>query len=227
MKKLIVPLILIMSLLPMISSAQYLRLEDPQRLTLSDSSKLILVNRRDGLNQYYYFPINLRLANKKDGTPEISFLGIKESAEDSERKYSGGILHFLLTWGLDASQMDEADSLLKADINPKGAIWGAVPLLHIKGGDQPLLKAETENDYVEILEQHLKSRAAIPTYPGGKWAASCKFEGEEAEKMEAALKDEHLWGKAEISFSWYLEGSQRRISLTASLNRIFKLEKDN
>lgn len=195
-------------------------------MVLADSTELRLVRRNTEPNAYYYYPVNLRLATKADGTPEISFLGINGREEGAERKYSGGILHFLLTWGLDARQDEEADSILKADFNPKGAIWGAIPLVHLEGADEPLVDSEEENEYVEILKAYLNTRAKTPLYPGGKWAASCRFPGDEAEKIEEALKDPTRWGEGgEMTLKWYFEGGNSMISLSTPLAKLFNLAK--
>lgn len=70
-------------------------------------------------HKYYYVPGEPRLATRRDGTPEFTF--IKYTKTDSTTK--GGVLHFLVTWGFTSGELSSAESALKG-IDPQAKLVG-------------------------------------------------------------------------------------------------------
>ncbi len=75
---------------------------------------------------YHYMPLSPRIANWPDGTPKFSFLQYVRTGKD----ITGGILHFLVTFGLTPEELQKArKELTKHD--KEGKILG--PVLFTKG----------------------------------------------------------------------------------------------
>lgn len=76
---------------------------------------------------YYYLPANPHVARHADGTPKFSMIRFVSDKTKAEGGAEGAVLHFLVEYGLDQSQVKETEKLLKQKV--KGAMLkGAVPL---------------------------------------------------------------------------------------------------
>ncbi len=73
-------------------------------------------------HKYYYVPGEPRLAMKRDGTPEFTFIKYSKTGGDIK----GGIVHFLVTWGLSDGELMSAGSALQM-IDPQAKVSGPVP----------------------------------------------------------------------------------------------------
>ncbi|MEN8145957.1 MAG: hypothetical protein ABFS14_13545, partial [Gemmatimonadota bacterium] len=73
------------------------------------------IGDRSGRVDYYYLPTGLRLSPGADGRPQFLFLKYNTEAGDVQ----GGVLHFLMEWGLTQSQLAEAKDKL-ADVCKSG-----------------------------------------------------------------------------------------------------------
>ncbi len=73
-------------------------------------------------HKYYYVPGEPRLAMRRDGTPEFTFIKYSKTGGDVK----GGIVHFLVTWGLSDSELMSAGSALQM-IDPQAKVAGPVP----------------------------------------------------------------------------------------------------
>jgi hypothetical protein len=101
-----------------ISLAAQVALDEESRvdLVLDDGTTVTLLGAAKGIGDrsnnvdYYYLPTGLRLARTPDGRPQFLFL--KYNTESGE--VQGGVLHFLMEWGLTAEQLDEAKRRLKS-----------------------------------------------------------------------------------------------------------------
>jgi hypothetical protein len=73
-------------------------------------------------HKYYYVPDEPRLATKRDGTPEFTFIKYTKTGGDIK----GGIVHFLVTWGLTESEIFSAEASLQM-IDEEAKVVGPVP----------------------------------------------------------------------------------------------------
>ncbi|MEW5807312.1 MAG: hypothetical protein AB1756_08215 [Acidobacteriota bacterium] len=73
-------------------------------------------------HKYYYIPGEPRLVIRKDGTPEFTFIKYMKTGGDIK----GGIIHFLVTWGLSDNEIMSAESALQM-IDAKAKVAGPVP----------------------------------------------------------------------------------------------------
>ncbi len=107
-------------------------LDDTNRITiqLDDGTQVLLLGESIALsnersNRYYYLPVNLRLSKRPDGTPEFLFLKFTTEKSAAQGGISGGLMHFLMEWGLTPQQEAELRAKLKTR---KAELVGAVPL---------------------------------------------------------------------------------------------------
>ncbi len=73
------------------------------------AGRFVLYRDHADPHKYYYVPDAPRLATKRDGTPEFTF--IKYTKTDGATK--GGIIHFLVTWGMSEGELSSAESALR------------------------------------------------------------------------------------------------------------------
>ena len=133
---------------------------------LLDGSEVHLYRQRllDGpSNAHVYAPFNLRFS-EQGGQQEVTFLAYRP---DSIAAISGGILHFLLTWGPTPDQRRELEALLWMRTDSSQYVAGslllendpAAPQLEIGPSDHPLAL---------LLNRSLNSVAYPPVNPGGE-----------------------------------------------------------
>ena len=213
--------ILFMTSAPFLGAfGQAFNLADREILLLQDGTQVELVQRYDELHRYYYLPANICVSRKKDNTPEISFLAVREHEKGPIIK---GILHFLLCWGLTREQLNEAENLLRTK-DESALIMGAIPLRGRQELNLPLFYAPKGNSYVDHLNAYRQSSASVPTYPGGKWAASHYFPASAAKDIQEVLGNPAKWGDSTVRFSWYSEAHQREIYIEKKLKTLFNRE---
>lgn len=83
-------------------------------LVLDDGTNVTLLGAAKGIGDnstkvdYYYLPTGLRLSKGADGRPQFLLMNYR----DESGEVSGGVLHFLMEWGLTQGQMREAQQKL-------------------------------------------------------------------------------------------------------------------
>jgi hypothetical protein len=165
-------LLIILLLMPAALLAQDMTRSSRYTDVLKSGSRVTLYAMRDCASCYYYLPTNFAIARKSDGTPEISLITWKN---DENSKVIGGILHFLVSWGI--GQEDEAciSSRLRSKVDSSAVVMG--PALVHATLDSP--KFSKDDDLANLLISHLTAVPTVPTTPGAKMAFSFRF-GEDA-----------------------------------------------
>lgn len=133
-------------------------------------------------HNYYYLPVNLRLSARPDGTPEFLFL---KFTTEQRGGVSGGLMHFLMEWGLTPELEAELKTKLRA-LDESAQLMGAVPL-----------QADGESGSFQIVSATLSDRTLTPTVvtsgkaplvPGGKVAAAARLSADGAQLLAATLE---------------------------------------
>lgn len=98
-------------------SAQILDYQNKVEIVLNDGTHVILYGKARSLNntptgEYYYLPVGLRLSRRSDGTPEFLFLKYTSEQRAEAGGQQGGLMHFLMEWGLTPAQLTEAQAKL-------------------------------------------------------------------------------------------------------------------
>ncbi len=130
-------------------------------------------------HKYYYVPDEPRLATRRDGTPEFTF--IKYTKTGGEMK--GGVIHFLVTWGLTSTEIGSAESALQL-FDEEGKIVGPVPF---KEGTFKIISATAGAD--GIFEAKVCGEGKAPIMPGQKGAVSIALNQEGASLLWESFKN--------------------------------------
>jgi hypothetical protein len=172
------------------SYAQQLDDKSKTEVILSDNTHLILYKAYSSgqdANIYYYLPVNLHVSFNGN-KPEISLL----LYNDNENK--GGILHFLLSWGLTRLQEEEARNLLNKKLNDTTMIAGSV----LADAAPVSFKITSDDGIAGILRGALTQNSQVPLIPGSKLAASFKLSDKEAILINEVIKRPEKIGKGTI-----------------------------
>ncbi len=130
-------------------------------------------------HKYYYVPDAPRLATKRDGTPEFTF--IKYAKTDGATK--GGIIHFLVTWGFSEGELSSAESALRLK-DPQARIAGPVPF---KEGTFKVVSATAGEG--GIFSRKIVGEGKAPIMPGQKAAVSIALSEEGASLLWESFKN--------------------------------------
>lgn len=210
MKNLVFTSIVFLLLCCNLSYAQLLNYDNKVDLVLSDGTNLVLYGADAKPNEYYYLPVNLRLAQRPDGVPEFLFLKYTTEQRADAGGVQGAIMHFLMEWGLTATQLADAQKKIEALFgysnrrvyygkNTKGvAVYKNIdnskekPI--IKGAAE--LQIEKENSFKIVsaimedktLTKSIVSSGKAPLIPGGKVAAAASFDKNGAQLMASTFE---------------------------------------
>jgi hypothetical protein len=161
--------------------AQVIRSSKPLQVSLGGIEIYAFPTYSDNFDfhPYHYLPVNMRVS-EKNGAPEFSFLTYKK---DVSSEIEGGLLHFLLTWGLSSEQETLLDSVFKKQADSLATMMGSLSVeaegFEIKG----------KNSVVQILKNTISSEPKVPNFSGGKAAMSFRLDGMEAKEMLKAIKN--------------------------------------
>jgi tetratricopeptide (TPR) repeat protein len=143
------------------------------------AGRFVLYRDHADAHKYYYVPDAPRLATKRDGTPEFTF--IKYAKTDGETK--GGIVHFLVTWGMTEGELSSAESALRLK-DPEAKIAGPVPF---KEGTFKVVSATAGEG--GIFSRRIVGEGKAPIMPGQKAAVSIALTEEGASLLWESFKN--------------------------------------
>jgi hypothetical protein len=134
--------------------------------------------------RFYYLPVGLRLAARPDGTPEFLFLKFTTEAASGPKAASGGLIHFLMEWGLTRPQEAEVLAKLKTQF-PGAELAGAVPM-EIEGDGSFQIVSAVLSD--KGLATSVVTSGRAPLVPGGRAAAASRLAPEGAQLLAATFE---------------------------------------
>ena len=135
---------------------------------------------------YYYLPTNLHLSQRPDGTPEFLFLKFTTEKRAEQGGVNGGLMHFLMEWGLTPEQEKEVEAEIKTK-NKNAKLLGAVPLeADGDGGSFQIISGTLSDDK---MAAKLVSSGKAPLVPGGKCAAASRLSAEGAQLLAATFEN--------------------------------------
>jgi len=143
------------------------------------AGRFVLYRDHADAHKYYYVPDAPRLATKRDGTPEFSF--IKYTKTDGATK--GGIIHFLVMWGMTEGELSSAESALRLK-DPEAKIAGPVPF---KEGIFKVVSATAGEG--GIFSRRIVGEGKAPIMPGQKAAVSIALSEEGASLLWESFKN--------------------------------------
>jgi hypothetical protein len=135
--------------------------------------------------RYHYLPTNLRLSQRPDATPEFLFMKFTTDRRADQGGVSGAIMHFLMEWGLTASQ--EADLEAKLNERISGAqVMGAVQLeTQADAGSFQIVSATLADSG---LTKSIVTSGKAPLVQGGKAAVGTRLSPEGAALLAASFE---------------------------------------
>ncbi len=172
------------------ASAVVLDNENRLDFTLSDGTSVTLFAEAGPLgggktNNYYYLPTNLRLSMRPDGTPEFLFLKFTTEQRADQGGISGGLMHFLMEWGLTPKQEQEVRDKLKTQFR-NAELKGAVQMEpEGESGSFQIVSATLSDDK---LTPAVVTSGKAPLVPGGKAAAASRLSPEGAQLLAATFE---------------------------------------
>jgi len=166
-------LLIIILLISKVVNAQNLIETSELQLSLKDGTKLYCYQPysmgKNTTNTYYYLPTNIHFPTTKSGKKSYSLLIYKDDTEEIK----GGIMHWLLTWGLSQKQRKEAENMLKSKVGPNATLMGAVLPESVSGKDDFEIKGS--NKLSQILRASIVNRGKTPLLSHSKIAIAFKF----------------------------------------------------
>lgn len=168
-------------------------LDDDNRLdvTLSDGTQVTLYGEAGATRgiksaNYYYLPVNLRLSQRPDRTPEFLFLKFTTEQSAAQGGISGALMHFLMEWGLTPAQEADLAAKLKQQ-NRNAQLKGAVPM-ESEGGEAASFQIVSATLTDKGLAPSVVTSGKAPLVPGGKVATASRLTAEGAQLMAATFE---------------------------------------
>lgn len=128
-------------------------------------------------NSYYYLPTNIHFSTTKSGDKSYSLIVYK----DENEQILGGIMHWLVTWGLSAKQKEEVRLLIKSKVGSNAKFMGAV--LPEKDTSKDDFEIIGTNKLSIMLNSAMVNKGNVPLIPNSKIAIAFKFTKEQAIKI--------------------------------------------
>ena len=168
-------------------------LDDENRLdvVLTDNTHVTLYGQAGPstgtkTDNYYYMPVNLHLSQRPDGTPEFLFMKFTTEKRAEQGGVNGGLMHFLMEWGLTPDQEKELGDKIKED-NPKALLKGAIPL-DAEAGDGGSFQIISGTLSDDKMATKLVTSGKAPLIPGGKCAAASRLSAEGAQLLASTFE---------------------------------------
>ena len=159
------------------TDAQTLIASSELKIETKDGTELICYNpysmSRNTRNSYYYLPTNIHFSTTKSGAKSYSLLVYKDGNEQVE----GGIMHWLLTWGLTKDQRMEAERILKSKVGKDALLMGAVMA---EKSTSYSFEIQGTNRLSKLLKIAIVSKGNTPLIPNSKIAIAFKFSKKQA-----------------------------------------------
>lgn len=139
---------------------------------------------------------SVRLSKRVDGTPEFMFLKYTSDETDAPQ---GGLLHFLVEWGLTATQEEELQTKLQEKLNnPNAKVIGSVPVR---------ADYNSESGTFQIISGTLSDnksmqKGSAATIEGGKTAVAAKLDKYMAALLEATFTENSSISDVSLEFKY-------------------------
>lgn len=171
------------------SFAQSLDYGKRLEIVLNDNTPVILYGVTGSQKKYYYLPPanSLRLSKKAtdDTTPEFLFVKYITNQREADGGIAGGLVHFLVEWGLTKDQFNELQNKLEGKVS--GAeLEGAVDLRSRGENSFQIVSASLKSS--ERTRQLVTSGKA-PPMPGGKAAVAADLDKYGAQLIASTFEE--------------------------------------
>ena len=165
---------------------QLLDEENRYSFQLRDGTQVVALGAAPALgvrtptNSYYYLPAGLRLSRRADGTPEFLFLKYTTDSGGVQ----GGLIHFLMEWGLTQEQQRELGQLL-ARARPGAQLMGAAQVG--VGGDNGSFRIISATLSNSTRTRSMVKSSTAPNLPGARVAVAADLDAAGAGLLDASF----------------------------------------
>lgn len=169
--------------------------------------------------QYYYLPTNLRIAPGPDGTPQFLFMKFTTDKADANGGVSGGLLHFLMEFGLTQQQQAELAAMLKQS-QPAAELLGAAPV--VPDGETGTFQITSATLSDQTLTKSLITSGKVPLLPGQRVAAAARLTAPGAALLASTLEKGRSITDVSLSFNlaYYTQVPALNASMTFHAERL-------
>jgi hypothetical protein len=155
-----------MLFLPLLLAAQVL----PDSIRLGDSTVVQVFPTSQCEHCFRYVPFGLRVPKNEAKQPEASLLKISETENDP---VTGGIMHVMLVWGLDARQEADLQERLRTGVDSLAVLLGAAT---VENPEDAKVSITGDDKVADLLRSAMKNRSGVANIPGVKMAVSFRFD---------------------------------------------------
>lgn len=206
------PIIMLLTSLVFQASAQELNLGAKVTCVLLSKEEISLFPSMDQAQAYYYLPCNLRLSTVEAAQPEFLFMSWKsESAAQTDNV----VMHWLLTWGLSATQEKEVQTCL-IQIDSSAVLLGAV---NVEVPEKMSWSGKNKN-YLKLLQNALNAGGIVPSLPGGKSASSFRLRDADALLLEESFQQLDKWDDVYVEMPFYWKNHSQTHTLRLAVKTI-------
>ncbi len=189
--KLLITLALILSVMNSMSAhSEVLDADKRISVKLDDGTDVVLygaTTKKRGKDQFYYLPPKLFISTTDDDRPEFLFMKFITDEDETEGGVSGGILHFLVQWGLNTDQESELRSLIEGDHN--GELAGAATM-YASSEEGPSFYVVSGTLSDSGMNSSLVTSGQASLVPGGKAAAAARLDDNGAQLLARTFEED-------------------------------------
>jgi hypothetical protein len=158
---------------------------------------------------YYYIPTHVHFETLSNGEKSYSILNYKNENDQIE----GGIMHWMLQWGLNSELLKEANDSITKYLGPNVVLRDAITVEWIKGKEN--IEIIGENELGKLIKEGLVNASKVPLNPYSKSAMAFKWNADQASKIDQYWHDETLMKNVfvKMSFQINLKNENRKISV--------------
>ncbi|HLT71180.1 MAG TPA: hypothetical protein VKZ75_00945 [Cyclobacteriaceae bacterium] len=169
--------IVILSLLTHQTLAQSLLQASGVTVQTANGEAMMFYAANDCDHCYYYIPEAFRLLVKSNGVPEVSLITWED---ESKPATSGGILHFLIEWGLTSEHERQLRADLRNTHDSVAVIMGPAQLALAE--EQFIIAGD--DSFSDMLRNSLTSASSPATTPASKMAFSFRFSKADLDELQ-------------------------------------------
>jgi hypothetical protein len=158
---------------------------------------------------YYYIPTHVHFETLSNGEKSYSILNYKNENDQIE----GGIMHWMLQWGLNSVLLKEANDSITKYLGPGVVLRDAITVEWINGKEN--IEIIGDNELGKLIKDGLVNVSKVPLNPYSKSAIAFKLDAVQASKIDQYWHDEELMKNVfvKMSFQINLKNENRTISI--------------
>jgi hypothetical protein len=185
-------------------------------IQLPDGIRITVFASAGDIGKYYYIPSTLQLAGT-DSRPEISLLTYRHG---DNGPFEGGLLHFLMQWGLTPEQEQMASESLK-QLDSTAVLAGPA---EISFAEKDILDILPGNPIGDLLRRSATAPIRVPALAIHKTAASFRLAKEDAATLLEAIGRPQQLKDTRFACRYYYTVTRRKDGIRTTEKREGRME---